>query len=75
MSEPTTSQTVTITGGHITVIAACALVVAAMVASVTLAVSIITHDRVMRVASDQDTLRQRVELLEAYEHSRRTQQQ
>lgn len=73
MSEPTTQQTVTISGGQITVIAACALVVAALTASVTLAVAIITYDRTLVAAQDQDALRQRVELLEAYEHSRRKQ--
>lgn len=73
MSEPTTQQTVTISGGQITVIAACALVIAALTASVTLAVAIITYDRTVVAAKDQDALRQRVELLEAYEHDRRKQ--
>jgi hypothetical protein len=64
-------QTVTITHGQMTVIATVAVIVAALVTSVSLAVSIISHDRTIQQSQKIEAMDVRVMTLEAYQHSQR----
>jgi hypothetical protein len=70
MIEPTNRQTVTITQGQVTVIATIALLFAALVSSITLAVSIITYDRALQHSQRIDNIEIRVLTLEAYQSAR-----
>ena len=60
------SNNVSISQGQLTTISAIVVVVSALIASITLAVSIITYDRALQSVAAQNELRQRIEYLEAW---------
>lgn len=64
------NQTVTITHGQITMVAAGALVLAALISSVTLGVAVSIYDRGQLNGQRMDNLDERVRTLEAYEAAR-----
>lgn len=68
--EPMNTQTVTITHGQMTVIATVAVIVAALVTSVSLAVAIISYDRTVHQSLIIESMDERLRYLEAIETSR-----